>query len=71
MNKRLHPLYQAYVAADDAWSEEIRAEAQRRKMWPGDLRFRPEAKSLPSYPAFCHARDAWHAAGRPIAVANG
>lgn len=60
-----HPLYAAALAADAAWSAEVAAEAKRRRMWPGDLRYLPAARTLPSHATFVAARDAWQAAGFP------
>lgn len=62
-------LFQAALDADDAWN----AAGQRLfgKRW-GDVRYTPQAHGEPGtplralYDAYTLARDAWHAAGRPL-----
>lgn len=61
-----HPLYAAVLAADAAWSHEVKVEAKRRRMFSGDFRYHPNATLLPSYTTFRAARDAWGAAGFPV-----
>ena len=66
--RETHPLYAAAVAADAAWSAEVKELAKRTREHPGDLRYRTLAQTLPSYPTFKAAREAWAKAGYPMVV---
>lgn len=48
MSQTIRELYDAWVAADHAWSDAIKATFPKR--WPGDVRYMPEGRGAPGSP---------------------
>ena len=67
MTNKAEETYRAWLAADEAWSAELRRAFGKQA---GDMRYLPQGRGAPgsalrvTYEAFCAGREAWEAANR-------
>lgn len=66
-----HPLWEAMNDAERIYNQELGDLAVRIRVRADDLRYMPQAKALPSFPAYERALHDWLDGGTPVMATPG